>query len=62
MSRRTTLPNLRRGRRLLSTVDAFPDLKWDGVIAESLPEANAGKKRTVEVKVQILNPDSSPCS
>jgi len=39
------------------TVDAFPDLRWDGVIAEISPEANR-QKATVEVKVQILNPDS----
>ena len=39
------------------TVDAFPDLKWDGVIAEVSPEANR-QKATIEVKVQILNPDS----
>jgi HlyD family secretion protein len=39
------------------TVDAFPDLKWNGVIAEISPEANR-QKATVEVKVQILNPDS----
>jgi HlyD family secretion protein len=38
-------------------VDAFPDLKWNGVIAEISPEANR-QKATVEVKVQILNPDS----
>src|SRR5436305_7053941 len=38
-------------------VDAFPDLKWDGVIAEVSPEANR-QKATVEVKVQILNPDA----
>ena len=38
------------------TVDAFPDLKWDGVIAEVSPEANR-QKATIEVKVQILNPD-----
>jgi len=39
------------------TVDAFPDRKYDGVIAEMSPEANR-QKATVEVKVQILNPDS----
>ncbi len=39
------------------SVDAFPDLSWDGVIAEISPEANR-QKATVEVKVQILNPDS----
>ena len=39
------------------SVDAFPDLSWDGVIAEISPEANR-QKATVEVKVQILNPDA----
>ena len=39
------------------TVDAFPDRKWDGVIAEISPLANR-QKATIEVKVQILNPDS----
>src|SRR5450631_1844035 len=38
-------------------VDAFPDLHWNGVIAEVSPEANR-QKATIEVKVQILNPDS----
>jgi HlyD family secretion protein len=37
-------------------VDAFPDRKYDGVIAEMSPEANR-QKATVQVKVQILNPD-----
>jgi HlyD family secretion protein len=37
-------------------VDAFPDRKYDGVIAEISPEANR-QKATVQVKVQILNPD-----
>jgi HlyD family secretion protein len=39
------------------TVDAYPDLKWDGIIAEISPQANRAKA-TVQVKVQILNPDS----
>jgi HlyD family secretion protein len=39
------------------TVDAYPDLKWDGRIAEISPEANRAKA-TVQVKVQILNPDA----
>lgn len=39
------------------TVDAYPDRKYQGVIAEISPEANR-EKATVEVKVQILNPDS----
>jgi HlyD family secretion protein len=38
------------------TVDAFPDRKYDGEIAEISPEANR-QKATVQVKVQILNPD-----
>ena len=36
--------------------DAFPDRKYDGQIAEISPEADR-QKATVEVKVQILNPD-----
>src|SRR5258708_11036974 len=43
-------------QRAVVTVDAFPDLKWDGVIAEVSPEANR-QKATIEVKIQILNPD-----
>ena len=39
------------------TVDAFPDRKYEGVIQEISPEANR-QKATVQVKVQILNPDS----
>jgi len=38
------------------TVDAFPNLKWEGIIAEMSPEANR-QKATVQVKVQILKPD-----
>ena len=37
-------------------VDAFPDRKYKGQIAEISPEANR-QKATVQVKVQILNPD-----
>jgi HlyD family secretion protein len=43
-------------QKAIVTVDAFPNLKWDGVIAEMSPEANR-QKATVQVKVQILNPD-----
>src|SRR5438552_314472 len=39
------------------TVDAYPDRHWDGMIAEISPQANRAKA-TVQVKVQILNPDS----
>jgi HlyD family secretion protein len=38
-------------------VDAYPDRKWDGMIAEISPQANRAKA-TVQVKVQILNPDA----
>jgi len=38
------------------SVDAYPDRKYNGVIAQISPEANR-QKATVEVKVQILNPD-----
>jgi len=43
-------------QKAVVTVDAFPDFKWDGVIAEVSPEANR-QKATIEVKVQILKPD-----
>jgi HlyD family secretion protein len=43
-------------QRGIVTVDAFPNLKWDGVTAEMSPEANR-QKATVQVKVQIQNPD-----
>jgi HlyD family secretion protein len=38
------------------SVDSFPGLKWKGEIAEMSPEANR-QKATVQVKVQIANPD-----
>ncbi len=38
------------------TTDAFPDRRYDGVIAELSPEANR-QKATVQVKVKISNPD-----
>lgn len=43
-------------QKAIVSVDAFPDLHWNGVIAEVSPEANR-QKATIEVKVQILNPD-----
>jgi HlyD family secretion protein len=43
-------------QKAVVTVDAFPDRKYDGVIAEISPEANRSKA-TVQIKVQILNPD-----
>jgi HlyD family secretion protein len=38
------------------TTDAYPDRNYDGQIAEISPQANR-QKATVQVKVQILNPD-----
>lgn len=38
------------------TTDAYPDRKYEGSIAEISPEANR-QKATVQVKVQIINPD-----
>jgi HlyD family secretion protein len=38
------------------TVDAFPDLKYQGYIYEVAPEANR-QKATVQVKVKVENPD-----
>lgn len=43
-------------QKAVVTVDAYPDRKYDGTIAEISPEANR-QKATVQVKVQILNPD-----
>src|SRR6202165_1866180 len=39
------------------TTDAYPDRKYEGVIAEISPQANRAKA-TVQVKVQILTPDA----
>src|ERR1700728_249165 len=38
------------------TVDAYPDKEYKGEIAQISPEANR-QKATVQVKVQVLNPD-----
>lgn len=39
------------------TVDAYPDRKYNGEIAQISPEANR-QKATVQVKVQVLDPDA----
>lgn len=44
-------------QRGVVTTDAYPDRKYDGVIAEISPQANRAKA-TVQVKVQIVTPDS----
>jgi len=43
-------------QKAVVTVDAYPDRKYQGEIHEISPEANR-QKATVQVKVQILNPD-----
>src|SRR5947207_197203 len=43
-------------QKAIITVDAFPDRKYNGVIAEISPEANR-QKATVQLKVGVLNPD-----
>lgn len=44
-------------QKAVVTTDAFPDRKYEGQIAEMSPEANR-QKATVQVKVQVLKPDS----
>src|SRR5579862_6123775 len=41
------------------TTDAYPDKQYNGVIAQISPEANR-QKATVQVKVQVQNPDKYP--
>jgi HlyD family secretion protein len=41
------------------TTDAYPDKQYDGLMAQISPEANR-QKATVQVKVQVLNPDKYP--
>src|SRR5579862_2464042 len=41
------------------TTDAYPDKEYDGQIAQISPEANR-QKATVQVKVQVLNPNKYP--
>jgi HlyD family secretion protein len=48
---------LSMGQKANITTDAFPDIKYAGVIDEISPEANR-QKATVQVKVKVLNPDS----
>jgi HlyD family secretion protein len=44
-------------QRGIVTTDAYPDRKYQGIIAEISPEANR-QKATVQIKVKILNPDA----
>jgi HlyD family secretion protein len=46
-------------QKAVVTTDAYPDKTYDGVIAQISPEANR-QKATVQVKVQVLNPEKYP--
>jgi len=48
---------LHMGQKGIVTTDAFPDRKYEGQLAEMSPKADR-QKATVQVKVQILHPDS----
>lgn len=48
---------LRMAQKCILNTDAFPDRKYDGVIAEMSPKADR-QKATVQVKVKVLQPDS----
>lgn len=49
-------PKLGPRQKGVVTTDAYPDRKYDGVIQQVSPEADRAKA-TVQVKVQVLNPD-----
>jgi HlyD family secretion protein len=48
---------LHMSQKGIVTTDAYPDRKYEGVIAELSPKADR-QKATVQVKVRILHPDS----
>jgi HlyD family secretion protein len=48
---------LHMGQKGTVTTDAFPDRKYEGQLAEMSPKADR-QKATVQVKVQVLHPDS----
>lgn len=47
---------VRTGQQCRIVPEAYPDRSYDGYVAEKAPEANR-QKGTLQVKVQILNPD-----
>jgi len=47
------------GQKAKVTTDTYPDKEYDGEIAQISPEANR-QKATVQVKVQVLNPEKYP--
>jgi HlyD family secretion protein len=46
-------------QKAIVTTDTYPDKEYDGEIAQISPEANR-QKATVQVKVQVLNPEKYP--
>jgi HlyD family secretion protein len=46
-------------QKAIVTTDTYPDKQYDGQIAQISPEANR-QKATVQVKVQVLNPNKYP--
>ncbi|HUO14851.1 MAG TPA: efflux RND transporter periplasmic adaptor subunit [Verrucomicrobiae bacterium] len=46
-------------QKAIVTTDTYPDKTYDGQIAQISPEANR-QKATVQVKVQVLNPNKYP--
>ena len=50
-------PKLSATQKGIVTTDAYPDRKYQGVLKEVSPEADRAKA-TVQVKVQVSNPDS----
>ncbi len=52
----TDTPKVRLGQRCRVSPEAYPDKVYEGVVAEIAPEANRSKG-TLQIKVQIKNPD-----
>jgi HlyD family secretion protein len=50
---------LNPAQKAIVSTDTYPDKLYDGVIAQISPEANR-QKATVQVKVQVLNPNKYP--
>jgi multidrug efflux pump subunit AcrA (membrane-fusion protein) len=49
-------PKVRMKQRCHISPEAYPDKKYNGYVAEIAPEANRSKG-TLQVKVQLENPD-----
>lgn len=50
------LPKVFLGQKCVVSPEAFPDHQYEGVVAEMAPEASR-QKGTLQVKVQVRNPD-----